>query len=136
MNRTILERVRCMLSNAKLIKQFWGETAHTTTYIINRSPSVTIQFKTPEELWKDMPPSLKHLRIFGCDAYIHTNKGKLEPRSKKGIFLRYLDGVKGYKVWIIESLLFRPFHKFPTLILHEGVIFFCHSIFLAFTIND
>lgn len=92
-----------MLSNAKLIKQFWGETAHTTTYIINRSPSVTIQFKTPEELWKDMPPSLKHLRIFGCDAYIHTNKGKLEPRSKKGIFLRYLDGVKGYKVWIIES---------------------------------
>ena len=103
MNRTILERVRCMLSNAKLSKQFWGEAAHTAAYVINRSPSAAIQFKTPEELWTGQPPSLKHLRIFGCNAYIHSNEGKLEPRSKKGIFLGYPDGVKGYKVWIAES---------------------------------
>lgn len=30
----------------------------------------------------------------------HVNEGKLEPRSKKGTFLGYPDGVKGYKVWL------------------------------------
>ena len=39
MNMTILERVKCMLFNAKLSKGFWGEVTNTTCYLINRSPS-------------------------------------------------------------------------------------------------
>lgn len=41
MNRTILERVRCMLSSSGLPKRFWGKAADTTVYVINRSPSAT-----------------------------------------------------------------------------------------------
>lgn len=43
------------------------------------------------------------MRIFGCTTYIHVNKGKLDPKSKKGIFLGHLEGVKGYKFCITES---------------------------------
>lgn len=43
-----------------------------------------------------------NLKIFGCTAYIHSNEGKLEPRAKKGIFLGYPDGVKGYKLWLTQ----------------------------------
>lgn len=103
MNRTILERVRCMLSNANLSKSFWGEAVHTACYLINRSPSTAIDFKTPEEKWSGKAPSYSHLRIFGCPAYIHVNEGKLEPRSRKAIFLGYPEGVKGYKVWLTGS---------------------------------
>ncbi|MQL05556.1 transposase, partial [Escherichia coli] len=39
MNRTILERVRCMLLSAGLPKSFWGEAAATAVYLINRCPS-------------------------------------------------------------------------------------------------
>ena len=35
MNRTILEKVRCMLSNSKMPKSFWAEAASTACYIIN-----------------------------------------------------------------------------------------------------
>ena len=46
MNKTLLERVRYMLFHAKLPKPFWREVVSTATHVINRSPSVAIEFKT------------------------------------------------------------------------------------------
>lgn len=34
MNRTLLERVRCLLSNVNLSKEFWGEVVITAAYLI------------------------------------------------------------------------------------------------------
>lgn len=45
-NRTIVEKSRCMIYEAKLSKTFWAEV--TAVYIINRSPSRGIA-TTPEE---------------------------------------------------------------------------------------
>ncbi|KAG8489014.1 hypothetical protein CXB51_016944 [Gossypium anomalum] len=47
MNRTIMEKVKCILSNANLPKSFWAEAAFTTCFLINRSPSIAIEKKTP-----------------------------------------------------------------------------------------
>ncbi|KAJ4718466.1 Retrovirus-related Pol polyprotein from transposon TNT 1-94 [Melia azedarach] len=38
MNQTLLERARCMLSNAELTRRFWAETVSTACYLINRGP--------------------------------------------------------------------------------------------------
>jgi len=46
-NRTILERVRCMLLSANLSKSFWVEATMTACYLINRCPSTAINMKTP-----------------------------------------------------------------------------------------
>ncbi|TXG50911.1 hypothetical protein EZV62_023435 [Acer yangbiense] len=46
MNKTIVERVRSMLSCANLSVKFWAEATHTAVYLINRTPS---QFNTPLE---------------------------------------------------------------------------------------
>ena len=46
------------------------------------------------------------MRIFGCPTYYHFNEGKLEPRAKKAIFVGYVDGVKGYKLWCLSLLKF------------------------------
>ncbi|KAG8498697.1 hypothetical protein CXB51_005124 [Gossypium anomalum] len=43
MNRTIMEKVRCMLSNANLPKSFWGRSSLYCMFLINRSPSVAIE---------------------------------------------------------------------------------------------
>ena len=38
MNRTIVEKIRCMLRMTNLPKSFWGEAVVTACYLINRSP--------------------------------------------------------------------------------------------------
>ncbi|KAG8489027.1 hypothetical protein CXB51_017119 [Gossypium anomalum] len=103
MNRTIMEKVRCMLSNANLPKSFWAEAASTACFLINRSPSVAIEKKTPQEVWSGNPANYSDLKIFGCPAYAHVDNGKLESRSIKCIFLGYKAGVKGYKLWCPEN---------------------------------
>ncbi|KAG8480001.1 hypothetical protein CXB51_025036 [Gossypium anomalum] len=101
MNRMIMEKVRCMLSNANLPKSFWAEVASTAYFLINRSPSVAIEKKTPQEVWYGNPANYSDLKIFGCPAYAHVDNGKLEPRSIKCV--GYRAGVKGYKLWCPEN---------------------------------
>ncbi|KAH7550154.1 hypothetical protein JRO89_XS13G0144400 [Xanthoceras sorbifolium] len=92
MNRTLLEKVRCMLSNSGLSKDFWAEAASTACHLVNRSPSTAIGIKTPEELWSGKPAEYSDLKVFGCPAYGHVNDGKLEPRSKRNESLgRYIN---------------------------------------------
>lgn len=99
MNRTILERVRYLLSSSGFPKVFWGEAADTVAYLINRSPSVAKGFKTPQELWEYRKPDLTHLRVFGCIVFSHTSGDKLEPRALRCVMLGY---PKGYKLWCYE----------------------------------
>ncbi|KAG8492823.1 hypothetical protein CXB51_010147 [Gossypium anomalum] len=103
MNRTIMDKVRCMLSNANLPKSFWAETTSTACFLINRSPSVAIEKKTPQEVWSGNPANYFDLKMFGCPVYAHVDNGKLEPRSIKCVFLSYKAGVKGYKLWCPEN---------------------------------
>lgn len=102
MNRTLLERVRCMLLTAGMSSKFWGEACKTAAYIINRSPSTAIEFKCPREMWTGKKPEkMSHLRVFGC-AWAHVKQDKLKPRALNCLFLGYPEGVKGYRLWCIE----------------------------------
>ena len=71
--------------------------------MINKSPSSTLGFKTPQELWSGKPPDFSNLRIFGFPAYGHIKQGKLEPRAIKGYFLGYPEGIKGFKIWTLNG---------------------------------
>ncbi|XP_077220995.1 putative mitochondrial protein AtMg00710 [Tasmannia lanceolata] len=98
---TLLERARSMLSNAGLEKYFWAEAVNTACYLVNTTPLTAISCKTPEEVWSGKPSDYSILRIFGCPAYIHVKndqRSKLDPKSKKFIFLGYASGVKGFRI--------------------------------------
>jgi hypothetical protein len=78
----------------------------TTCYLVNRSPSSALDDTTPHEVCSGKKPSLQHLRVFGCDAYVHVpkeNRSKLDNKAEKCIFIGYKDGVKGYKLWNPET---------------------------------
>ncbi|KAJ4717014.1 Retrovirus-related Pol polyprotein from transposon TNT 1-94 [Melia azedarach] len=120
MNQTLLERARCMLSNAELTKRLWAEAVSTACYLINRGPHTGINLKTPFEVWSGKPADYSNLRAFGCTVYYHVNEGKLEPRAKKGVFVGYGDGVKGYRIW-------SPSEK--RVILSRNVVFDENSMF-------
>uniref|UniRef100_A0A5B7C5R0 Retroviral polymerase SH3-like domain-containing protein n=1 Tax=Davidia involucrata TaxID=16924 RepID=A0A5B7C5R0_DAVIN len=103
MNKTLLEKTRCMLSNAGLGREFWAEAVNTACHLVNRSSSIAIECKTPQEVWYGSLATYTNLRVFGCPTYAHVNEGKLEPKAKKCIFLGYSDGVKGYKLWCTDE---------------------------------
>ena len=102
MNRTLVETVRSMLMDAKLPHKFWGEALSTAVYLRNRSPTRTVEGNTPFEAWTGKNPTVCHLRVFGCDAYAHIPKderGKLDPKAKKCIFVGYGEVTKGYRLY-------------------------------------
>ena len=103
MNKTLLDKIKCMLYSSGLSKHFWGEAVMIAFYLVNRTPSNAIYFKTLKEFWFGKTSNYDHLRIFGCKAYVHQSEEKLEPRSMKCIFLGYPEGVKGYRLWNKES---------------------------------
>ena len=91
MNKALLERVGCMLSNSRLNRSFRAKAINTTCYLLNRSASTAIDFRTVIKVWSNKPAKYLMLKVFGCLAYYHVNEGKLEPRAKKGFFMGYGD---------------------------------------------
>ena len=50
MNRTINDRIRCMLSHARLSKGFWGEAMRIAVDLVNLSPSVPLGYDVPQRV--------------------------------------------------------------------------------------
>jgi hypothetical protein len=102
LNRIITETTRCLRLNAELPKIFWLEAVDMACYIINQSPRVALDGKVAKEVWTRQEVDYSFMRIFECLEYVHISgedKSKLNPKSKKCIFLGFKKGVKGYKLW-------------------------------------
>ncbi|GJS64581.1 hypothetical protein Tco_0679145 [Tanacetum coccineum] len=82
-NVTLFAKVHCFLIQFGLSKVFWAEDTTMSTYLVNRSSSSAIEFKTP----------INMLGFFGWLASI--KQGMLEPVKVKCIFLRYRKGIVG-----------------------------------------
>src|SRR5256714_1885184 len=99
-NRTIMERVKAVISEGKLDKRLWMELAQSVVYLKNRSPTKAVE-TTPYEAWHGVKPNLSHLRILGSTAQIHVpseKRIKLDMNSHKGILVGY-GGTNQYRIW-------------------------------------
>lgn len=67
-------------------------------------------------MWSGHPPGLENLRVFGCVAYAYVNKGKLEPRALKFMFMGYPQGVKGFRLWCMKM-------GQPRVLINRDVVF-------------
>lgn len=94
-----------MISNAGMWhrRDLWTEVVSTTTFIVNRSPRSSIEFKIPEEVWSGITIDYSFLKVFGCTAYAHINDGKLAHIAVKCILKGYSSESKGYRLWYLES---------------------------------
>ncbi|GJY11854.1 ribonuclease H-like domain-containing protein, partial [Tanacetum coccineum] len=83
----------------------WFECVLTATYLINRLPTSVLNIKYPYDLVYNKPPSLKHLRSFGCLAYatILNSHDKFGSRSEKCVLVGYSNSKKGYKLWSLDN---------------------------------
>lgn len=98
-NRTLTEKIRCLLYNADVAKEMWGEALYCAVYLLNRLPSESINNLTPFELFNKQKPNLANVREFGTEAYakVLTQTKKLDSRTEKYMMVGYTNN--GYRLW-------------------------------------
>ncbi|WVZ89853.1 hypothetical protein U9M48_036206 [Paspalum notatum var. saurae] len=101
-NQTVVGMARIMLKAKGMSAAFWGEAVSTAVYIHNRSPTKSLEGKTPFEAWHECKPDVAHLRTFGCIGHVKVtrpNLAKLEGRSRPMVFLGYEAGSKAHRLY-------------------------------------
>src|SRR5439155_10496272 len=81
----------------------WAEAANTANYLGNRSPTRTLERKTPYEAWYKSQLELHHLRRFGYNAYHHlppAKRTKLQAKTRCCVMLGYVHSTtKLWRLW-------------------------------------
>jgi len=94
-----MNMVRSMISAKKFPKSFWPEAVNWTVHVLNRSPTLPVKNKTPEEAWSGVKPSVEHFKVFGCIAHVHvhdSNRTKLDDKSLNCVLLGVSEESKAY----------------------------------------
>ncbi|KAJ9507131.1 hypothetical protein QJQ45_004864 [Haematococcus lacustris] len=102
LNRTLIEKVRCMLYTAGLPTRLWTEAVRTANHLRNLSP-MRGKGATPWELFFGVKPDISALRVFGATAYAHVPqhmRSKLEGKAVQGFLVGYEMGSKAYRVLV------------------------------------
>jgi len=111
MNRTLVERVRCLLSQSQLAKTFWGEALNTVVHVLNLTPCVPLGNEVPNRIWSKKDISYSHLRVFGCKAFVHVPKderSKLDAKTRPSVFLGYGQDEFGYRLYDVTARKIHP----------------------------
>jgi len=95
-----------LLFQSNLPNSYWSYAISHAIHLINKLPSIILNGKSPYELLHETPPMYLNLKVFGSLCFtctLENNKTKLQPRSRKCIFLGYKIGIKGYVLLDIMS---------------------------------
>lgn len=113
----LLNVARSLMFQAKLPIKFLGDCIATTAFIINRTPPVVLNSKSPYELLYDKLHAYSEFKVFGCLCYISIipkHRNKFTHRVVPCVFLSNHVGYKGVKVYDLVSKTFHVSrHYFP-----------------------
>ena len=123
----ILNVARVFMFQSKIPTNFWSYAIKHVVFLINRIPSPVISYKTPFELLYKTHPDFSLIKVFGCLCYAsnHNQTHKFQPRSRKGAFLGFQNGTKGYVILDIKT---------REIFISRNVVF--HEFFFPFHINQ
>ena len=113
LNRTLVEKARCMMAQKKLTRNFWADAVNTANFLKNRSPCNTLNGVVPYERYTGKPPVYKNIRVFGskCNYVItspqaKTKAGKFGPKSAPALLVGFCPERSSYKLY---DLVFKKF---------------------------
>ena len=98
--RTLMEKAESMRHHACLPQSWWQFSVEHAVHVYNQTPLRRLNWQTPYELLYGERPSIDHLRVFGCGAYVfipvETRANKLAPRSELMTYLGNAPGASGF----------------------------------------
>lgn len=94
--RTMKDKVRTLLSTAKLPTPYWEYAVDHLSYVINLIPR-SYDDKVPSMLFSNTMPNITHLRAFGCKCFVLSNhrESTFNPINQEAIYLGVTG--KGFK---------------------------------------
>jgi hypothetical protein len=100
MNRTLIEKAKCLLFDAGLPKKFWAEAVNQSAFLINKIIA-SATGKTPDEIFFGRNHmKLSDLKLFGSKVTVHVPKEKrkkLDQKAEEMIFIGYDNESPGYR---------------------------------------
>ncbi|CAA0839906.1 cysteine-rich RLK (RECEPTOR-like protein kinase) 8 [Striga hermonthica] len=105
-HRSILEVARSLAFQCKLQRNLWPYSLLVAVQIINTLPSEKLKWKSPYELLHGSEPAYGMFKVFGCLCYasrLGPNRKKFNERAMPCVFLGYISGTKGYRLYSLES---------------------------------
>ena len=101
--KSLIDRSRSMRVASNLPLALGPEIYMCAAYLLNRTPTKALGWKTPFEMAYGKKPSLAHLKLYGCRAYALRQQiargDKLSPRSLIGYLVGY-DASNVYRIWL------------------------------------
>jgi len=101
-NKTIMNMVRCLLTEKEMPKTLWAEAAKWTNHVINRSFTKALKEMVLKERWSGLKSKVDYFRMFGSIAYVHVpeqKRTKLDDRSLKCVLLGLSEESKAYQLY-------------------------------------
>lgn len=106
-NRTMGERIRCMLIESSLPEYMWTNALRIGVDLYNNSPSKgAYDFQSPVHTLQLPALTPAQVHQFGCWVYFLNNApgmNKLSPRSEPGLMMGHLPGNDGWYVWDVAN---------------------------------
>ena len=84
--QTIVNGAEAMWHHAGLSNGFWIYAVKAKLHTYHVTPIKRADYKTPTELWSSTKLNISHLRVFGCQAWVHILKKrrhKLDAKSRE-----------------------------------------------------
>jgi len=109
-NRHLLDVTRSLLIQASVPPCFWVEALSTVVFLINRLPSIVIDFDSPFFRLFKSQPDYSDLHTFGCVCFVHLppfEGHKLGAQSVQCAFMRYSNSHKGFLCFDVSNHRFR-----------------------------
>jgi hypothetical protein len=117
----IMAKSRCIRINASLLEEMWPEIVKASAYLLNRTPSKHLEWKSSLENLQIslgrtiIRPDIGHLKVYGCRAYVYTPEEvrkkerhyKLAPRARIGYLVGY-QSTNIYRIWFLQLEEVRP----------------------------
>jgi hypothetical protein len=128
-------RARAMRIQAGLPKSLSNELIRTAAYVLNRTPTEALSWKTPYEVVWKTKPKVHHMHPIGCQAYVLNRSlkraDKLESRALIGHLVGY-DSTNIFRIWLptrdevirTRDVIFEPANFYKSLegYAHASVI--------------
>jgi transposase InsO family protein len=122
-NRTIIEMTRCLMLQANMAAEWWGEAVVTAASTTNCLPSLAKSRASPLQLLLKIKPNPHALRPFGCRAWALKPKVNREEKFDSiawdGTFVGYTNDMSSYRI----------FRHVDQKIIHTRQVQFDESVF-------